>query len=86
MKVMSYSESRANYAEVLNTVVDDCEEVVITRSGHDPVVIVSLAEYESMKETSYLLQSPANARVLKERIERLEKGTSVQNELIEEDR
>lgn len=86
MKVMSYSESRANYAEVLNTVVDDCEEVVITRSGHDPVVIVSLAEYESMKETSYLLQSSANARVLKERIERLEKGTSVQNELIEEDR
>ena len=42
MKVMSYSESRANYAEVLSDVVDDCEEVVITRAGHDPVVILSL--------------------------------------------
>ena len=85
MKVMSYSESRANYAEVLSHVVDDCEEVVITRAGHDPVVIVSLAEYESLKETDYLLQSPANARVLKRRIERLERGASVRNELIEDE-
>lgn len=85
MKVMSYSESRANYAEVLSHVVDDCEEVVITRAGHDPVVIVSLAEYESLKETNYLLQSPANARVLKRRIERLERGASVRNGLIEDE-
>ena len=85
MKVMSYSESRANYAEVLSNVVDVCEEVVITRAGHDPVVIVSLAEYESLKETNYLLQSPANARVLKQRIERLERGASVRNELIEDE-
>ena len=85
MKVMSYSESRANYAKVLSDVVDDCEEVVITRAGHDPVVIVSLAEYESLKETNYLLQSPANARVLKQRIERLECGASVRNELIEDE-
>ncbi len=85
MKVMSYSESRANYAKVLSDVVDDCEEVVITRAGHDPVVIVSLAEYESLKETNYLLQSPANARVLKRRIERLERGASVRNELIEDE-
>ena len=85
MKVMSYSESRANNAEVLSNVIDDCEEVVITRAGHDPVVIVSLAEYESLKETNYLLQSPANARVLKQRIERLERGASVRNELIEDE-
>jgi antitoxin YefM len=32
---MTYSESRAHYAETLNAVVDDREEVVITRSGHD---------------------------------------------------
>ena len=53
-----------------------------SRDGAD---FVSSTEYESMKETSYLLQSPANARILKERIERLEKRTSDQNELIEVD-
>ena len=42
MKTMSYSQSRAHYAEVLDSVVDDREEVVITRAGKEPVVIVSL--------------------------------------------
>ena len=56
MKTMSYSESRAKYAEVLNAVTDDREEIVITRAGHEPVVIVSLEDYESLKETAYLLR------------------------------
>jgi PHD/YefM family antitoxin component YafN of YafNO toxin-antitoxin module len=43
-------------------VVDNREEVVITRAGHEPVVIVSLDDYESLKETAYLLRSPENAR------------------------
>jgi antitoxin YefM len=74
MKTMSYSESRANYAAVLDSVLDDREEVVITRAGRDPVVLVALDEYESLKETAYLLRSPANARRLLGAIERLESG------------
>jgi antitoxin YefM len=49
---MSYSESRARYAEVLDSVVNDREAIVITRSGKEPVVIVSLADFESLRETS----------------------------------
>ena len=74
MRTMSYTESRARYAEVLDSVVNDHEEVVITRAGHDPVVIVSLEDYESLKETAYLLRSPANARRLLASIEELENG------------
>ncbi len=74
MKTMTYSESRARYAEVLNAVTDDREEIVITRAGHEPVVIVSLENYESLKETAYLLRSPANARRLLASIEELENG------------
>ncbi|WZU34748.1 hypothetical protein Rruber_04255 [Rhodococcus ruber] len=33
MRTMSYSESRARYAEVVDSVVNDREEIVITRSG-----------------------------------------------------
>ncbi|MFF7247636.1 type II toxin-antitoxin system Phd/YefM family antitoxin [Embleya sp. NPDC008237] len=81
MKTMTYSESRARYAEVLNSVNDDREEVVITRAGHDPVVIVSLADYESLKETAYLLRSPANARRLLASIDELESGGGTVREL-----
>ncbi len=83
MKTMSYSESRAKYAETLDSVVNDREEVVITRAGHEPVVIVSLDDYESLKEAAYLLRSPANARRLIASIERLEEGHGASHDLTE---
>ncbi len=81
MKTMTYSESRARYAEVLNSVTDDREEVVVTRAGHEPVVIVSLEDYESLKETAYLLRNPANARRLLASIDELENGGGTVREL-----
>jgi len=80
---MSYTESRARYAEVLDAVVDDREEVVISRAGHEPAVIVSLADYQSLKETAYLLRSPANARRLLASIDELEAGKGTARELME---
>lgn len=85
MKTMSYSESRANYAETLDAVVNDREEVIITRAGHEPVVIVSLEDYESLKETAYLLRNPANAEHLRRSIEQLEAGRGIRHDLIEID-
>jgi antitoxin YefM len=83
VKTITYSESRAHYAETLNAVVDDREEVVITRAGHEPVVIVALADYESLKETAYLLRSPENARRLLASIDRLEHGGGIERDLEE---
>ena len=83
MRTMSYTESRAKYAEVLDAVVNDREEIVITRAGHDPAVIVSLDDYESLKETAYLLRSPANARRLLASIGELESGKGVERQLME---
>ncbi|MGW9827350.1 antitoxin YefM [Brevibacterium pityocampae] len=85
MKTMSYTESRANYAKVLDDVTDDREAVVITRAGHEPVVIVSLADYEALRETANLMRSPANARRLLDAMERLEADRGQAHELIETD-
>ena len=85
MKTMSYTESRARYAEVLDGVTNDREAVVITRAGHEPVVIVSLEDYESLRETAYLMRSPANARRLLDAMERLEAGRGEAHDLVEAD-
>lgn len=82
MKTMSYTESRARYVEVLDSVVHDREEVVVTRSGHEPVVIVSLDEFESLRETAYLMRSPKNARRLLHAMERLEADGGHAHDLI----
>jgi antitoxin YefM len=84
MRIMTYSESRARYAETLNAVSDDREEVVITRAGKDSVVIVSLDDYQSLKETAYLLRSPANARRLLGAVDRLEHGEGAVRELMDD--
>ncbi|MFG3406564.1 type II toxin-antitoxin system Phd/YefM family antitoxin [Streptomyces sp. NPDC048142] len=83
MRTMTYTESRAKYAETLSAVVNDREEVVVTRAGHEPVVIVALDEYESLKETAYQLRSPENARRLLASIDRLESGGGTVQELAE---
>lgn len=83
MKTMSYSESRANYASVLDSVLDDREEVVITRAGKEPVVILSLEDYESLKESAYLMRSPENAARLLRSIKSLEEGLGTRHDMIE---
>ncbi|GAA3230803.1 type II toxin-antitoxin system Phd/YefM family antitoxin [Dactylosporangium siamense] len=85
MRTVSYSEVRQNLAKMLDHVVDDAEEVVITRSGHESAVIISLREYESLKETAYLMASPVNARRLNEAIEELRAGGGEVHDLLDAD-
>ena len=82
MRTLTYSQTRATLAETLNAVTDDREEVVITRAGREPVVLVSLEDYQALKETAYLLRSPENARRLLGAIERLEAGGGAEHDLL----
>ena len=85
MRTMSYSESRANYADVLQSVVDDRDEVIITRSGKGSAVILSLDDYNSLRETDYLMRSPRNAKRLFDALERIESGYGTAHKLIDEE-
>lgn len=58
----------------MQAVCDDREPVIITRKRDQAVVMISLDDYESMLETSYLQRSPENARRLQEAIDQLEGG------------
>lgn len=67
MKLIQFSEARANLSNVFDQVENDAEETVITRSGHESMVLLSLREYEAMRETLYLLKGE-NGRILRERV------------------
>ncbi|MBD0691516.1 type II toxin-antitoxin system Phd/YefM family antitoxin [Streptomyces sp. CBMA123] len=83
MKTMSATELRGNLAAALDAVESDAEELVITRAGHEPLVVVSLAEYASLRETDYLLRSPANADHLRLSLQEYREGRAVARELID---
>lgn len=79
MAHVTFTDLRNSLASHLNKVEQDRVELVVTRQGHEPVVIMTLADWEGMNETMYLLGSPANAQHLRESIAELdaEKGDAV---------
>ncbi|MEO8241699.1 MAG: type II toxin-antitoxin system prevent-host-death family antitoxin [bacterium] len=64
MKTLSSTELRANLSAVMDRVNDDHEPVIVHRAKGKPVVMVSLEDWASMDETTYLLSSPANKAAL----------------------
>lgn len=83
MDAISYTAARANLASTMAGVCNDHAPVIITRKSEDPVVMISLEDYNAMQETTYLLRSPANARSLLESIAELESGKGTERDLIE---
>jgi antitoxin YefM len=84
MKTLSSTDLRANLSAVMDQVNEDHEPVIVTRAKGKPVVLVSLEDWASMDETTYLLASPANRRALLTSIEQLNAGQRVMRALIEE--
>lgn len=72
MKIFSYNGSAEQFTEILDYGEAHREEATITRAGHESAVVMSLSEYESLRETMYLMSSPTNTRHLMDSIARLE--------------
>ena len=82
MDVVTYSDARANLKDVMDRVVEDKTEVVVTRQKAEAVVMISLSEWNSISETLHLLSSPKNARRLRDSIEQMNAGKGVERELV----
>jgi len=64
MQTINYTTARAHLAETMDRVNEDRAPLLVTRQKGEPVVMMSLAEYNALEETAYLLRSPANAERL----------------------
>ena len=60
----TYTQARANLADLLDEVTLNQEVVIVNRRGKDDVAMVSAAELSSLIETAHLLRSPKNAQRL----------------------
>lgn len=83
MQVFSYTDARARLKELMDRVVEDMTQIVITRQKAEPVVMVSLDDWNAISETLHLLSSPANAERLHASIRQLEAGKGKERELAE---
>jgi antitoxin YefM len=82
-KIISYSKARQNLASVMDEACTSRAPITVTRRGRDPVVIMSLEEYNAMDETTHLMRSPANAAHLRRGLEAYARDEFVEHDLIE---
>ncbi len=83
MRVVNYTDLRVNLKKWMDLVINDVEELIIKRKDNKDLVLIPLDEYNSLKETSYLL-SGKNRDVLMQSIKESKRGKSEVHNLIEE--
>ncbi len=74
MKTTNYTDLRNNLKSYLDRVINDSEPLIVHRSGNDSVVVISLDEYNSIKETEYIKSSPVMLERIKAAKDDLQAG------------
>ncbi len=77
METTNYTELRKQLKSKLDMVSEDKQTVIIHRAGQEDVVMISLSEYNSWKETEYLLSTNANKESLSRSLSEFENGKVV---------
>jgi antitoxin YefM len=81
MRTANYTDLRTNLKSYIDAVIDDCDTVVINRGNGKGVVMISLDEYNSLKETEYIMSSPETMEAIRKGEEDIKNGSCIsQNE------
>ena len=84
MLTTTLSDFRKNIKLYLDKVTQNFETLIINRGKDNGIVIISLAEYNSLCATQHEMSSKKNEKRLDSAIEKLKSGNSSTQNLIEE--
>ena len=74
MDAVTYTDLRQNLKRYMDKVFQDNAPLIITRKNSENVVLLSIDEYSSLTETSYLLSNRANVDHLEKSISQHKSG------------
>lgn len=66
MRTANYTDLRTNLKSYIDSVIDDYDTVIINRGNGKGVVMISLDEYNSLKETEYIMSSPETMAAIRQ--------------------
>lgn len=84
MLTTTISDFRKDIKRYFDKVTQNFETLIINRGKDNGVVIMSLAEYNSLCATQHELTSKANEKRLDAALEKLKSGNSSNKDLLEE--
>jgi len=82
MLVTNYSDLRKNLSSKMDEVLLSHSPMIITRESKQPVVMMSLEDFNSYEETLYLMRSPANKERLLSSLKNIKAGKHKKRKLI----
>jgi len=85
MDAVSYSDLRQNLKSYMDKVYTNNDPLIITRKNNENLILLSIEEYSSLVETSYLIGNEANAEHLRKSIQQYEKGKAKIRELLKDE-
>lgn len=83
MNAVTLKDAKLNLERLVEQVIADAEPTIIVTESGEQVVFLPLDEYNSWKETLYLLANPANADHLRRSIAEARAGEVQERELLE---
>ena len=78
MKAVTYADAKKNLKALIHQVCIDSEPAVIVDSRtKEQAVLISIEDFQTMEETAYLLNSPANWAHLERSLKQASEGKLV---------
>jgi antitoxin YefM len=74
MNAVTLKDAKRNLEALVEQVIEDAEATIVVTESGDRVVVLPLDEYNSWRETIYLLSNPANANRLRNSIAEAQAG------------
>ena len=83
MNVVSVPEAKKNLEQLISEIVASMEPLIITADDGQQMVLLTMEEFSSWRETFYLLSTPANAAHLQRSILEAQTGKTIEVNLAE---
>jgi antitoxin YefM len=83
MNAITLNEAKRNLEQVIEQVIANAEPTIVVTNTGQQVVFLPLDEFNSWKETLYLLANPTNAAHLRQSIAEAQAGNTQERELLD---
>jgi antitoxin YefM len=83
MTTVTLTEAKENLEKLIEQVIADAEPIILSTETGQDIVLLPLDEFNSWKETIYLLSNPANADHLRKSIAEARAGEVEEKALVD---
>ena len=83
MRTATFNDFSSNIKNYFNSVIDNCDSVIVNRNSNEAAVLLSFDEYNSLMETLYLMSSRETMADIRQAEQDIKEGKGIEVNLDE---